>query len=165
MLYSVLFDVLLPLFSYFSSVNEAPLVPLQPPQRDDSLRFELRHYHAVGPNDHVVFSDVPPSAQLTETPYIVRTHSITTYRPSSLDQFTSARSYSRQVRDRNAAANLLRWDEDEIIGPDIKNRSTVLELAKMTNNAYVEPSSSEWYKLESNWTVVSWSHLWTFSWS
>ena len=165
MLYSVLFDVLLPLFSIFSSVNEAPLVPLQPPQKDDSLRFELRHYHAVGPNDHVVFSDVLPSAQLIETPYIVRTHSISTYRPSSLDQFARARSHSRQVRDRNAATHLLRWDEDEVIGPDVENRSTILELAKMTNNAYVEPNSSEWYKLESNWTVVSWRHLWTFTWS
>lgn len=165
MLYSVLFDVLLPLFSYFSSVNEAPLVPLQPPQKDDSLRFELRHYHAVAPNNHVVFSDVLPSAQLTETPYIIRTHSISTYRPSSLDQFARARSYSRQARDRSAAAHLLRWDEDEIIGPDVKNRTTILELAKMTSNAYVEPGSSEWYKLEGNWTVVSWRHLRTLSWS
>ena len=154
-MYAVLFNFLLPLFSHLS-VNEPPLLPLQPPQRDDSLRFELRHYHAVASDNNVVFSDALPSVQLTEAPYIVRTRSISTFRPSSFDQFTRARSYSRQVRDRNAATHLLHWDEDEVIAPDVDNHSTILELAKMTNNAYVEPGSSEWYKLESNWTVVSW---------
>lgn len=152
MLSSAFFNLLLPLFSYFS--NDALLVPLPPPQRNDSLRFELRHYHAVSPDNHVVFSDVPPAAQLTKTPYIVRTRSITTFRPSSLDQFHRARSHLRRTEDWGAATQLL-WDEDEVIGPDVENRSTLLELAKMTNNAYVKPDSPEWYKLDSNWTVVS----------
>jgi len=146
MLSSVIFNVLLPLFSYFSTID---LVPLQPPQRNDSLRFELRHYHALSPDNHVVFSDVPPAAQLTKTPYVVRTRSITTFRPSSLDQFNLARSHLRRTEDWDAQL----WEEDEVIGPDVENRSTLLELAKMTNNAYVKPDSHDWYKLERNWTV------------
>ncbi|KAG5221375.1 lipase atg [Salix suchowensis] len=32
------------------------------------------------------------------------------------------------------------WDEpEEVDGPDVENRQTLLELAKMTNNAYLEP--------------------------
>jgi lipase ATG15 len=46
----------------------------------------------------------------------------------------------------------LPWDEDEIIGPDVESRETLLELAKMTNNAYVEPGDPAWYDLEGNWS-------------
>jgi len=48
----------------------------------------------------------------------------------------------------------LDWLEDEIIGPDVEKRETLLELAKMTNNAYVEPEDPAWYELGSEWNVV-----------
>ena len=49
---------------------------------------------------------------------------------------------------------MMKWDEDEVSGPDVENRDTLLTLAKMTNNAYVEPSDKAWYNLGDNWTVV-----------
>jgi len=47
------------------------------------------------------------------------------------------------------------WDEDEVIGPDVTNREALLELAKMTYNAYLEPSDPTWYNLTEKWNGTS----------
>ncbi|KAK2460950.1 hypothetical protein APHAL10511_007420 [Amanita phalloides] len=147
MLWYALASIILPLV-YFSLDHKSPC----PPRRNNSLQFELRHYHAVSSDAHVVFSDAQPSARLINAPYTVDTRLVPTFRPSSFDEFSRARLLSRRTGDRKAAAELLRWEKKEVLGPDVESRETVLGLAKMTNNAYVEPSSPEWYKLDSNWT-------------
>jgi hypothetical protein len=48
----------------------------------------------------------------------------------------------------------LDWDEEEIVGPNVESRETLLVLAKMTNNAYLQPDDKEWYSLGENWTTV-----------
>ncbi|KAM6504285.1 alpha/beta-hydrolase [Amanita muscaria] len=144
MLYTVLATLFLPLISRFSS-RPAPA----PPKDDKILNFELRHYHAVSADAHVAFSDAPPSAQLLDAPYTIRTRNISTFRPPSFQEFSRVRSLSR-----HGAAESLHWDEEEIPAPDVESRQTLLLLAKMTNNAYVEPDSVEWYKLDGNWTVA-----------
>ena len=55
---------------------------------------------------------------------------------------------------RHAESQALQWDEEEIVGPDVESRETLLELAKMTNNAYVEPEDPYWYDLEGKWSEV-----------
>lgn len=47
------------------------------------------------------------------------------------------------------------WEEDEIVGPNVESRETLLELAKMTNNAYLQPNETGWYSLnETAWNAV-----------
>jgi len=48
----------------------------------------------------------------------------------------------------------LAWDDEELTAPDVESRETLLELAKMTNNAYVEPDDPAWYDLGANWTTA-----------
>ncbi|PAV16217.1 alpha beta-hydrolase [Pyrrhoderma noxium] len=47
---------------------------------------------------------------------------------------------------------VLHWEEDEVEGPDVGRRETLLALAKMTYNAYVEPTDADWYELDKEWT-------------
>ena len=47
------------------------------------------------------------------------------------------------------------WDEDEVEAPDVDDRETLLALAKMTNNAYLEYNETGWYDLGGEWNVVS----------
>jgi putative lipase involved disintegration of autophagic bodies len=50
----------------------------------------------------------------------------------------------------------LGWEEDEIPAPDHESRETLLLLAKMANNAYVEPGDPYWYDLGGEtWNNVS----------
>lgn len=114
-----------------------------------TLKFELRHLHATSANNtaHVIFSDVvdspgrassslnPPPT--TTTTYAVRTRPVRTYKPASL-----------------GAQGRVEWDEEESVGPDVESRETLLELAKMTNNAYVVPEDPAWYDI-GEWNIVS----------
>ncbi|OCF74904.1 lipase [Kwoniella mangroviensis CBS 8886] len=51
------------------------------------------------------------------------------------------------------------WDDVEVIAPDIKDRQTLITLAKITSNAYVLPDSGEW------WPVGKWNnHTVPFGW-
>ncbi|EGN98807.1 hypothetical protein SERLA73DRAFT_54759 [Serpula lacrymans var. lacrymans S7.3] len=86
---------------------------------------------------------------------MVETKRITSYKPPSFDAHSRARI--RSIR-HVPSADLL-WAEEEVLGPNVESRKTLLELAKMTNNAYVTPEDSAWYKLSGNWT-----HDYKFGW-
>ncbi|KZP31761.1 alpha/beta-hydrolase [Athelia psychrophila] len=119
------------------------------------LSFELRHLHAVSPAARVVLADVPRApAHLYSTSdhhdrnyHEVQTRPLTSFRPTSLDAYSQARLRSVR-RDQSHA---VQWEEDEILGPDVESRETLLTLAKMTNNAYIEPEDPQWYDLGGDW--------------
>ncbi|KAF7981075.1 hypothetical protein HWV62_35560 [Athelia sp. TMB] len=117
----------------------------------ESLRFQLRHQHAVSNSSRVVFSDVQPSLFTPFLPesysYEAQTRRLTTHRPSSFAAYASARF--RYMRDGQSDAQL--WEETEVVGPNVTNRNTLQTLAKMTNNAYFEPAEKGWYDLGPDW--------------
>ena len=117
------------------------------------LQFELRHQHAVTPDAHVIFSDVlrPPRLRAgNTTTYSIATRNISTFRPPSFRAHEEARR--RSIRHAQSAD--LPWWEEEIVGPDVEKRETLLGLAKMTNNAYVAPEDAAWYELGKGWNDV-----------
>lgn len=124
------------------------------PQEDTRLQFELRQQHAVSPDGHIVFIDVPhvPTAlaYANETTYTIMTKRVSAFRPPSFDAYEAARI--RSIRHAQSAD--LAWSEAQVVGPDVERRETLLELAKMTNNAYVTPNDSAWYALRDGWTNV-----------
>lgn len=130
------------LLSYFLNGSTSTLI--QPSSSTPpTLRFHLRHEHAVALNtSRNVFRDVPPS--LVPHSYEVSRTPTTVYRPSSHADFISARFGRTDV-------SALRWDDDVVLGPNVTSRETLLTLAKMTNNAYAEPTDKDWYPLGSDW--------------
>jgi hypothetical protein len=123
----------------------------------NSLKFELRHLHATTAIDsaRIIFTDVEPQKLVssgvfvsdtsgsTKPIYNVETRRMTAHKPASVEAHTRARLRSRKFMETEA----LDWDEDVVIGPDVEKRETLLELAKMTNNAYVEPDDPAWYDI------------------
>ncbi|KAI0733567.1 alpha/beta-hydrolase [Fomitopsis betulina] len=142
----------------FSSVTGL-LVSLLPwlhhdhkPSEPSLLKFELRHYHAVSPDARVAFHDALPSDSLAASSfpgYTLRSKPVKIRRPASPSALAEARTRSI----RFAQSTLLDWDEDEVPGPDVESRETLLELAKITNNAYLEPGEDGWYDLGDDWNV------------
>jgi putative lipase involved disintegration of autophagic bodies len=46
------------------------------------------------------------------------------------------------------------WDDKPVLGPNVTDRETVLELSKMTYNAYYQGSDDKgWYALRDDWNV------------
>lgn len=151
---------LVPLWIWLSSSKQCE--QQQPISDTPLLQFELRQVHAVSSDSaHVIFSDVSPRAlntlhaaddptASTKAVYGVRSRMATVYRPSSPAAHAQARLRSLRFGENER----LDWFPDEIEGPDVEARETLLELAKMTNNAYVEPDDPAWYDLEGRWNVV-----------
>jgi hypothetical protein len=146
MLLPSLTNFILALFGIFlpSDVSQHPTFP---PRNT----FRLRHFHAVTPSAHVYFADIPLYASLhaDSQPFSIPIAPVRTARPPSAAAFAEARALS--MRGQSAT---LDWDEDQIPGPDVSKRETLLLLAKMTSNAYVEPDTDGWYNLTDKWGVV-----------
>jgi hypothetical protein len=119
-----------------------------------TLSFSLRHEHALSDDLAIVFANVPPS--LTQaTTYTVDTRPVDLHRPSACS--TLSRSCMPLLRQRRAAQSPLNtWDSMRVRGPEVERRETLLQLAKMTYNAYASgpENSSEWYELGSEWNTV-----------
>ena len=47
------------------------------------------------------------------------------------------------------------WDPIEVLGPDIGDRHTLSQLARISGNAYALPGQKNWYDIDSAWNIVS----------
>ena len=123
------------------------------PPPSNALNFHLRHFHVATSSAHVYLSDVPhdlsPASSLESAPLSIFTSPLRISRPSSHDHFQAARHVSKRGQ-----SAMLDWQEDEVPGPDVTRRETLLLLAKMTSNTYFEHGSRGWYNLTDEWNVV-----------
>lgn len=111
------------------------------------LKFGLRHALGVSNStSRLVFSDIQPTTSLTEESYAVNARMLKVSRARDQSKFFDAR-----VR---GAQRTIDWDDTDVVGPDVRDRETLLMLAKMTNNAYSEPGNKDWYDLGPDWNSV-----------
>ena len=47
----------------------------------------------------------------------------------------------------------LQWDTQEVIGPDVEDRHTLAQLARMAGNAYALPGQRNWYEVDPAWRM------------
>ncbi|CCM04561.1 uncharacterized protein FIBRA_06742 [Fibroporia radiculosa] len=107
-----------------------------------SLRFELRHEHGLSQSARPVFSDVRSPVELAPQEYTLNTRPLQIYKPT-----LHANLSSDQIR----GLSFVPWNALDTEGPDVRDRETLLMLAKMANNAYQEPADKEWYHIGSDW--------------
>ncbi|KAL0946658.1 hypothetical protein HGRIS_012850 [Hohenbuehelia grisea] len=84
----------------------------------------------------------PADAQLT-----IRTRPTTVFRPRSVDLLQRARLRSLQYHQSEA----VEWYQTEVEGPDVQDRHTLSQLARMAGNAYALPGRSNWYDIDGAW--------------
>ncbi|THH32237.1 hypothetical protein EUX98_g1940 [Antrodiella citrinella] len=150
------------LLTFLSSLLfTAPTPPLTPPTR--GLQFTLRQYHAVTQDARVLFHDLPSAASVVSESFSepLRTRRVPLHRPRVPDYWRNPNNHVGLKRkgggihggdgyDFNGGGD---WEEDEVDAPDVERRETLLALAKMTNNAYLEPDEAGWYDLGGTWNV------------
>jgi hypothetical protein len=141
---------------------------------DPALSFEHRHAFVAHPRlpnsfaastdtqrpppPQILFNDVlvPSPPSLTDprgedytaagfNPVRLRTRTRRIARPRSNSAYQVA---------RKARKNDIEWDEDEVEVPDVEHRETLLEMAKITGDAYALPGSKSWYDLDGRWNSV-----------
>ncbi|KAG8924054.1 putative lipase atg15 [Tulasnella sp. 408] len=145
--------------------QQQPFTFGQSSSQASTLAFSLAHDHGQAypeeshlksqPGTHqplIVFKDRQLGrADLVKAPAaVVKTRPMRVRRPRSQSAFHEARRESRV----NGISMFLDWDDIEVPGPDIEDRETLLELAKMTGNAYaLDSGSSHWYPLDGKWNT------------
>ncbi|KZO98956.1 alpha/beta-hydrolase [Calocera viscosa TUFC12733] len=129
--------------------------PLSIPHKPSCISFSASREHALAflPNTSTpitLFRDSSLSTLDFTAPPRLRTVPTRVYKPRSLQAFHDARREGRmsgQFLD-------VPWDEDVVPGPDVTDRETLLLLAKMTSNAYTEPTKPDWYPLGDRWNYT-----------
>ncbi|KAG8217572.1 alpha beta-hydrolase [Butyriboletus roseoflavus] len=131
-----------------ASLSILPVASAFPPRL---LQFDLSHQFAARSQDtdqtHL-FSDYAfpqhfhPTLSLKAVP-------TTVYRPSSYEALQHARWRSIH----QAQSEPVEWIETQVLGPDITDRHTLAQLARMTANAYQLPWKDSWYELDPSWNV------------
>jgi hypothetical protein len=99
------------------------------------------HHYDHGPStqyNQPLFHPVPPVPDTLVPSWTLKAVPTTIYRPRSVQgsQHTS-------------------WDPTEVLGPDIEDRHTLSQLARISGNAYALPGQSNWYDIDAAWNVVS----------
>lgn len=152
----------LALLSVFSIASAIQLFPTPSPPDFTAfprlLQFDLSHQIAARSQDtdqtHF-FSDYSfpqhfrPTLSLKAVP-------TTVYRPSSHEALQHARW--RSIHE--AQSEPVEWIETQVLGPDITDRHTLAQLARMAANAYQLPWKDSWYELEPSWNINTVSFSW-----
>ncbi|KAL5504243.1 ATG15_2 [Sanghuangporus vaninii] len=148
MLPSALVSYLFSWLSALSSLNNSGNSQLE----TNELTFHLRHFHAhVGAR--VLFADVFPGLLMKgnttlENAFTIKTRRRMTHKPRSHPDFLEARRRS-MIHKENVPVH---WNVEEVEAPDVEHRDSLLTMAKMTYDAYLEPTDKDWYDLGDNWT-------------
>ncbi|KAG8804256.1 putative lipase atg15 [Serendipita sp. 399] len=164
------------LIRYFSLLWPFSLEPQDTPKSDSSpSHIVFRHQHAFIANPHlpqsfvasrkppqILFNDrlLPPDPQTQSIRELDGDYTAAGLHPHQLrSRMTRVKRLRRQeslneARKRSiyySQSSILDWDEVEIPAPDVTDRLTVAELAKLTGNAYALPDQKGWYDVDGNW--------------
>ena len=122
-----------------------------------TITFQLRHRHAATNTSRIVFSDIHPEFSSIGddiSQFSIQTKINSVPRPQSFAAFNEAR--------RNPQRGLtpaLDWRDWEVAAPDISKRTTLLQLAKMSFDAYEADNTTEWYDLSDSWNTTPFGWL------
>lgn len=115
------------------------------------LQFDLSHQFAARTQDTdqtSLLSDYSfpqhfhPTLSLKAVP-------TTVYRPGSYE----ALQHARWRFIHQAQSERVEWIETQVLGPDVADRHTLAQLARMAANAYQLPWKDNWYELDPTWNI------------
>ncbi|KAG8724530.1 putative lipase atg15 [Ceratobasidium sp. 395] len=105
------------------------------------------HESTLAPDgDSVQTTFFTPPTSATHT---LRTHAQTVYQP----RFPSDIQRIRERSLRSQQSESIEWEKKEVLAPDVTDRLTLQEMAKMTGNAYARPGHSNWYNMSTRWNT------------
>ncbi|KAH7889631.1 Lipase [Phlebopus sp. FC_14] len=123
---------------------ESQLVPNSLPKTIDfGLSYEY-DFQSSGIRDQLLPYSFPSALSPS-----LRAVATTVYRPKSYDAVEHARLSSLY----DARSEPVEWVETRMLGPDVTDRHTLTQLARMAANAYQLPGRKNWYDLDPSWDV------------
>ena len=102
-------------------------------------------------------SGVPNGGRTASQIGSIQTIPVIVHKPRSLDFLQKTRL--RSLRNAECLAPLnetesLEWDTVEVQGPNVEDRHTLAQLARMAGNAYALRGLPNWYDIDDAWNTV-----------
>jgi len=104
------------------------------------------HESTLAPDDTVQTTFFTP---LTSATHTLRTRTQLVHQP----RFPSDIQRIRERSLRYQQSESIEWVKKEVLAPDVTDRETLREMAKMTGNAYALPGHSNWYNMSMRWNT------------
>lgn len=106
------------------------------------------HESTLAPSDDTPQTVFTP---MTSGTHKLRTRTQTVHQPRSIQDVYRARDRSLRLQESEP----IEWVKKEVLVPDVTDRETLREMAKMTGNAYAKRGHSNWYNMTMRWNTVS----------
>ncbi|KAI9446491.1 alpha/beta-hydrolase [Lactarius indigo] len=94
------------------------------------------HQYNCGPTIPASFHHIPSLPNTLVPSWTLRAVPTTVYRPRSQESL------------KHPA-----WEPVEVLGPDVQDRHTLSQLARISGNAYALPGQKNWYDVDSAWNL------------
>ncbi|KAI0957958.1 hypothetical protein AcW1_006182 [Taiwanofungus camphoratus] len=124
------------------SSNQTPIPFISEQEYSLSPEYDLDNTQSLF--DISAVYDVSP----THT-YTLQARPTTIYRPRS----TAALLRTRLSSLHGTESEQVEWDQSEVLGPDVEDKHTLSQLARMTANAYALPGQKNWHDIDPNWNT------------
>ncbi|PSR83083.1 hypothetical protein PHLCEN_2v5887 [Hermanssonia centrifuga] len=117
--------------------------------QDDSGLSNTQPVFQVTPPDGGLQPTADSSHATTQTTAVLSARPTTVWRPRDPNAYQHARLRSLRLEEDEA----VEWEQIEMLGPDVEDKHTLGQLARMTGNAYALPGEKNWYDLDVAWNT------------
>ncbi|KAH6894981.1 lipase [Coprinopsis sp. MPI-PUGE-AT-0042] len=83
----------------------------------------------------------------------IQTRPTVVYKPRSLGLLHKKRLGGRRTPFPGYQEEDLQWEAQEVVGPNVDDRHTLAQLARMAGNAYALPGQRNWYEVDPAWRM------------
>jgi len=115
-----------------------PTVAAKPHSVPIVIKPAHQYSHSYDPSAQALFHPFTSAPDTPVPSWTLKAVPTTVYRPRSLQD-----------------AHDTPWDPTEMLGPDVEDRHTLSQLARISGNAYMLPGRKSWYDIDSAWNIVS----------
>ncbi|CAE6474751.1 unnamed protein product [Rhizoctonia solani] len=114
------------------------------------LSTVFSYTHAASIPTHLSFSPAESDSQtVLSKPHVLRTRVQTFHQPLSIDDVYRVRERSLRLQQSEP----IEWVKKNVLAPDVTDRETLRELAKMTANAYAKRGKPNWWEMSERWNT------------
>ncbi|KAH7317984.1 Alpha/Beta hydrolase protein [Rhizoctonia solani] len=114
------------------------------------LSTVFSYTYAASIPTHLSFTPAESDSQtVLSKPHVLRTRVQTVHQPRSIDDVYRVRERSLRLQQSEP----IEWVKKNVLAPDVTDRETLRELAKMTANAYAKRGKPNWWEMSERWNT------------
>jgi lipase ATG15 len=129
-----------------------------------AVGLERKRIEFRSAQEYALLLDTPSPEQITDniqtpviipldapsTTFAVQARPTSVWRPRDTSALLHARLRSLHLQESEP----VEWETVDMLGPDIEDKHTLSQLARMTGNAYAMPGQKNWYDIDQAWNTV-----------